>query len=273
MNYYTYYNSYHKSLQTTLKAFKALKTFNSVTMNNRAKVNAKVASAKINMYCKVCADAGKPREVVSSHNVRDATGANSCPTLAEQQCKYCKKPGHTVKFCKELEEKNRVRSKNLSQCEKHIVSTQSVLKPASAPVAAKNGFAALYSDSESGEDTDDAEHDSHRDCCAKKENAEERNFPPLKGWKNVTSLLPFATGINLNFAAALQTPATKKTKPVNATPSAPVKAAAPVKAREIQPIVLKGKWADEESSDEEDDDDDVPVQAPVPVQVQTTCAW
>jgi hypothetical protein len=252
-------------------------------MNNRAKVNAKVASAKINMYCKVCADAGKPREVVSSHNVRDATGANSCPTLAEQQCKYCKKPGHTVKFCKELEEKNKVRSKNLSQCEKQIVSTQSVLKPASAPVAAKNGFAALCSDSESGEETDDAEHDSPN-CCAKKENAEERNFPPLKGWKNVTSLLPFATGINLNFAAALQTPATNKTKPVKATPSAPVKAAAPVKAREIQPIVLKGKWADEESSDEEDEDeDDVPVQAPAqaqaqtpaqaPVQVQTTCAW
>lgn len=244
-------------------------------MNNRAKVNAKVAPAKINMYCKVCADAGKPREVISSHNVRDATGANTCPTLAEQQCKYCKKPGHTVKFCKELEEKNKIRSKNLSQCEKQIVSTQSVLKPPTTPVAAKNGFAALYSDSESGEDTDDAEHDTK--CCVK-ENAEDRNFPPLKGWKNVTSLLPFATGITLNFAAVLQTPATKKTKPVNAPP-APVKAAAPVKAREIQSIVLKGKWADEGSSDEEDDDDDeeikTPIQTPVkvPVQVQTTCAW
>jgi hypothetical protein len=240
-------------------------------MNNRAKVNAKVAPAKVNMYCKVCADAGKPREVVSSHNVRDATGANTCPTLAEQQCKYCKKPGHTVKFCKELENKNRVRSQNQSQCEKQIVSTQSVLKPTATPVAVKNAFSALYSDSESGEETDDAEHDS-RNCCAK-ENDEDRNFPPLKGWKNVTSLLPFATGITRNFAAALQTPATNKTKPVKATPSAPVKAAAPMKAREIQPIVLKGKWADEESSDEEDDEDEehVPVQAPV--QVQTTCAW
>jgi hypothetical protein len=247
-------------------------------MNNRAKVNAKVASAKVNMYCKVCADAGKPREVVSSHNVRDATGANSCPTLAEQQCKYCKKPGHTVKFCKELENKNRVRSQNQSQCEKQIVSTQSVLKPAATPVAVKNAFAALYSDSESGEETDDAEHDSTRACCVK-ENDEDRNFPPLKGWKNVTSLLPFATGLTRNFAAALQTPATNKTKPVNATPSAPVKAAAPVKAREIQPIVLKGKWADEESSDEEDDEDEeikphVPkAQAQAPAQVQTTCAW
>ena len=237
-------------------------------MNNRAKVNAKV-NTKVNMYCKVCADSGKPREVVSSHNVRDATGANSCPTLAEQQCKYCKKPGHTVKFCKELEEKNKVRSKNQSQCEKAVVRAQTVLKPAATPVAAKNGFAALYSDSESGEDADDAEHDTK--CCVK-ENDAERNFPPLNGWKNVTtSLLPFATGLTLNFAAVLQTQATKKTKPVNAPP-APVKAPAPrVTAPEIKAIVLKGKWADQESSDEEDDDDEAPVQAPAPV--QTTCAW
>jgi hypothetical protein len=239
-------------------------------MNNRAKVNAKVAPAKVNMYCKVCADSGKPREVVSSHNVRDATGANTCPTLAEQQCKYCKQPGHTVKFCKELEHKNRVRSQNQSQCEKQVVKTQPVLKPASAPVAAKNAFAALYDDAESGEETEDAEHDS-RGCCVKEKEAE-HNFPPLKGWKNVTSLLPFATGLTRNFAAVLQTPATNKTKPVKA-PSAPVKAPAP----EIKSIVLKGKWADQESSDEEDEDDEeeikTPVQAPVKAQVQTTCAW
>ena len=236
-------------------------------MNNRAKVNAKV-NTKVNMYCKVCADSGKPREVVSSHNVRDATGANSCPTLAEQQCKYCKKPGHTVKFCKELEEKNKVRSKNQSQCEKQIVKTQSVLKPATTPVAAANGFAALCSDSESGEETDDAEHDTK--CCVKKD-VKEHNFPPLNGWKNVTSLLPFATGLTLNFAAVLQTPATKKTKPFNAPP-APVKAPAPrVPAPEIKAIVLKGKWADQESSDEEDDDEDEEIKTPV--QVLTTCAW
>ncbi len=224
------------------------------------------------MYCKVCADAGKPREVVSSHNVRDATGANTCPTLAEQQCKYCKKPGHTVKFCKELEEKNKVRSKIVSECEKAVVRTKTVLKPATTPLTAKNGFAALCSDSESGEETDDAEHDSTRACCVK-ENEAERNFPPLKGWKNVTSLLPFATGLTRNFAEALQTPAKQAVAKV--APSAPVKAGASrVPAPEIKAIVLKGKWADEESSDEEDDDeDDAPVQAPIQSPVQTTCTW
>lgn len=227
-------------------------------MNNRAKVNAKVATAKVNMYCKVCADSGKPREVVSSHTVRDATGANTCPTLAEQQCKYCKQPGHTVKFCKELEHKNRVRSQNLSQCEKAVVNTRRILERVTAPVVTQNAFAALYDDVESGEETEDAEHDS-RNCCVK-ENKEERNFPPLKGWKNVTSLLPFATGLNRNFAAVLQTPATKKTTPVKAATPAP----------EIKSIVLKGKWADQESSDEEDEDDE---EIKTPVQVQTTCAW
>ena len=248
-------------------------------MNNRAKVNAKVAPAKTNMYCKVCADSGKPREVVSSHNVRDATGANTCPTLAEQQCKYCKKPGHTVKFCKELEEKNRIRSQNLSQCEKQVVRAHTVLKPATAPVAAKNGFAALYSDSDSGEETDNAEHNRNRSCCVK-ENVEDRNFPPLNNWRNVTSLLPFATGLTRNFSAVLQTPAANKTKPVKA-PSAPVKAlSAPVKAREIKSIILKGSWADQVSSDEEDSDEDeedefkTPIQTPVKAPVQTSnCAW
>jgi hypothetical protein len=165
-----------------------------------------------------------------------------------------------VKFCKELENKNRVRSQNQSQCEKQIVPTQSVLKLATTPVAAKNAFAALYSDTESGEETEDAEHDS-RGCCVK-ENDEDRNFPPLKGWKNVTSLLPFATGLTRNFAAALQTPATNKTKPVKAP------------APEIKTVVLKGKWADEESSDDEDEDDeDEEIKPHVQAPVQTACAW
>jgi hypothetical protein len=251
-------------------------------MNNRAKVNAKVAPAKVKMYCKVCADSGKSQEIVASHNVRDATGKNTCPTLNEQQCRYCKKSGHTVKFCKELEEKNKVRTKILSQCEKEIVKTQSLLKPAATPVAAKNGFAALCSDSESGEETDDVEHDNNRDCCAKGNGFgydKEREFPPIKGWKNVTSLLtsitpPITPGLTRNFAAALQTPAMNKALPVNA-PSAPVKAAR-VPAREIQSIVLKSKWADAESSDEEDEDEDEEIKAPVQIKIQIpvqNCAW
>lgn len=242
-------------------------------MNNRAKVNAKVAPAKVNMYCKVCADSGKPKDVVTSHNVRDATGKNTCPTLDEQQCRYCKKNGHTVKFCKELEEKNKVRTKILSQCEKDIVKTQSLLKPVVAPVATKNGFAALYSDSESGEETEDAEHDDT--CCATKGYDKEREFPALNGWRNVTSLLtsvrpPIAPGLTLNFAAALQTPAMNKALPVQ-TPRLPT--------REIKSIVLKSKWADAESSDEEDDDDEEEEEECIkpktqPIQMETsTCAW
>ena len=55
--------------------------------------------------CKVCLDAGKSREMYSSHWVKDQRGNVVCPTLLSQKCQRCSKPGHTVKFCTFTEKK------------------------------------------------------------------------------------------------------------------------------------------------------------------------
>jgi hypothetical protein len=74
------------------------------------------------MFCKVCKDAGKTETEYTSHYVKNKTGKTTCPTLLNQACKYCKEPGHTVKFCKTLKmnEKNKRRdeffAKKNSEC-------------------------------------------------------------------------------------------------------------------------------------------------------------
>jgi len=52
--------------------------------------------------CKVCKDAGKSEAMFSSHFVKDRTGKVICPLLLSQECRYCFKLGHTVKFCQAL---------------------------------------------------------------------------------------------------------------------------------------------------------------------------
>ena len=61
-------------------------------------------------FCPVCRDAGKPIEVYTSHYVKDQPGPNGkvvCPTLLTQPCRYCKKTGHTIKYCPKLVNKPR----------------------------------------------------------------------------------------------------------------------------------------------------------------------
>ena len=59
-------------------------------------------------YCKVCHDAGKSAEIYNSHFIRKTRDPNSpvvCPTLLNQQCRYCKQSGHTTKYCPILSQK------------------------------------------------------------------------------------------------------------------------------------------------------------------------
>lgn len=57
------------------------------------------------LSCKVCMDANKPKSVYSTHRVKQ-NGVVVCPTLLSQECRYCHKKGHTVKFCPVLEKEN-----------------------------------------------------------------------------------------------------------------------------------------------------------------------
>jgi hypothetical protein len=57
-------------------------------------------------FCKVCHDAGKTVAEYSTHYVRESRGgAVVCPTILNQQCKYCKKHGHTPSHCPALQAK------------------------------------------------------------------------------------------------------------------------------------------------------------------------
>lgn len=59
-------------------------------------------------HCKVCEDAGKSPREFHSHWVRESKEPNAkvtCPTLLSQKCNYCKKRGHTIKYCERLKKK------------------------------------------------------------------------------------------------------------------------------------------------------------------------
>lgn len=67
--------------------------------------NMKLVNAPRKPCCKVCKDAGKPESVFSTHWPKDAKGNTVCPTLLDQECRFCHEKGHTVKYCKELAKK------------------------------------------------------------------------------------------------------------------------------------------------------------------------
>jgi hypothetical protein len=108
-------------------------------MNNNAQykngsASKQATSNSTNKYfCKVCQDAGKPESIYTSHNVRqtqDKSAPVTCPTLLAQECRYCHKQGHSIKYCPIIKEQND-RNQQYKQPEK---------KPVSAPVPAKRNL-------------------------------------------------------------------------------------------------------------------------------------
>lgn len=51
------------------------------------------------MHCKVCESAGKSDKEIRSHYPKNRDGFTVCPTLLSQECRYCNKKGHTIKYC------------------------------------------------------------------------------------------------------------------------------------------------------------------------------
>jgi hypothetical protein len=82
-------------------------------MNSKSNNNSKQIYSARKPCCKVCVDAGKTEKEYSSHYVKDLNGNVTCPTLLSQECRYCKKKGHTTSHCsilkkqKEAEENSR----------------------------------------------------------------------------------------------------------------------------------------------------------------------
>lgn len=74
-----------------------------------------MSSSKKTPFCGVCYKAGKPKDVYTNHWTRESPDPKSkvtCPTILNTVCKYCKEKGHTMKYCRMLNNKKLHRENN-----------------------------------------------------------------------------------------------------------------------------------------------------------------
>lgn len=184
--------------------------------------------------CKVCQDAGKSEQEYTNHSVRDKSGKTVCPTLLSQECRNCRKNGHTVKYC------------TLLTAPVESVKTEFV-KPKPV-VAAKpnNVFMVLESDSEEEEE-------------------EEKVLMPMIIAPCLPDLFPALTAAPINqkpvfsYGKIIQQVNDPETYAKAKEAEMKLKAEMERQAREerLSKITTKkSRWVDAESSDEEDDEEE-----------------
>jgi Nanos RNA binding domain len=123
-------------------------------MSKFIKSNKRVVPEVRKPFCKVCQDAGFSETVFSSHFVKDTEGKVICPTLLNQECRYCFKLGHTVKFCPILAEQAKEEKKIEARVARVEAQRLEEEKKKSAPKSkptSKNVFAALDDSSDEEE--------------------------------------------------------------------------------------------------------------------------
>lgn len=108
-------------------------------------------------FCKVCFDAGKHESIYKSHYVKDKVGSNGlvvCPTLLNQKCRYCHEKGHTIKFCKVLQNKEKYNKKKMRRTtyQETIIETKTKLSNEVNNNKVLNQFASLMGDDSDNED-------------------------------------------------------------------------------------------------------------------------
>jgi len=100
-------------------------------------------------WCKVCKDAGKS-EV--GHWPKDKAGVTICPTLLSQNCRYCLKAGHTVKYCQVLADKKKQDDKRMKDSARQAKQEEAKKADAKTKKAPVNVFASLEEDSSDDEE-------------------------------------------------------------------------------------------------------------------------
>lgn len=179
------------------------------------------------MFCKVCKDAGKTETEYTSHYVKDKTGKVSCPTLLNQACKYCKQPGHTVKFCKTLllNEKNKKLEEKNKRREDFFKKQDSEQQDKPNSVARKLGssFAAAF-----GSDSEDESEDEYPTIMTVDIDLNDR--------------VPIATNYLRSYSSVLADGSVSQVKNVKVS----------AEPFTVDTSHLKGKfWGDDEDSDDE----------------------
>jgi hypothetical protein len=156
-------------------------------------------------FCKVCKDAGKSETEYTSHWTRESADPSSkvvCPTLLNQNCRFCHELGHTTKYCPKLLEKQKQEKREEKEIRYKVdrffrAKQEEINKP---PLLPKKGkFACLETD-ESSEEEEEEENEA----------VEEKplaivvaplEFPALPTKTEVKPAL-----LKLNFVAALNKP-------------------------------------------------------------------
>jgi len=106
--------TFNKDRTTTTEGINTKKPFQKREYKERKQENTKNLDQQqkeldqSKPFCKVCKDSGKSEEEYTNHFVRESASIDSavvCPTLLAQACRYCRKEGHTVKYCSALSSK------------------------------------------------------------------------------------------------------------------------------------------------------------------------
>lgn len=72
------------------------------------------SNKKTTPFCSFCRDAGKNRDVYTSHYPKDRPGKYGkvvCPTILSSTCGYCRKTGHTTRYCSSKQPTNHTHSR------------------------------------------------------------------------------------------------------------------------------------------------------------------
>ena len=205
--------------------------------SNKFKRNMSANNHSVKKFCKVCNDAGKSEKEYTSHYVRSMPGPNGkviCPTLLNQECKYCFKRGHTVKFCTLLEKSKKTQTVTTSSKQK--------IEPTKHQAPPTNVFNVLC-------DSDEEEH-----------NTKVSNTTAVDEFPVLSTFEPVKTSASaFSYADAL-------TKINKVTFVEPVVVIPAIKATTIR---KKFSWLDCESSSDEEDNNELYT----PVAYEDNSAW
>lgn|GEM_PF-1507348 len=209
-------------------------------------------------FCKVCHDAGKPESVYTSHFVRSDTGPNSkviCPTLLAQECRYCCKIGHTVKFCPVLVDQKKTDTKTAKKGE--FLEAQVNKSVSKKHKKKQNAFEVLDFESDSEKEDINIYKNTMKQEEKQPENPKKDEFPALSSKSGSISAVQVLTGYaniaaksRSQFEAEQQQYAAEKYEKELIERS--IKGAKQVAKKEVP--VKSISWADCYDSDDDDDD-------------------
>lgn len=198
-------------------------------MNSKSNNNQSQIYVARKPCCKVCKDSGKQESVYTSHYVKDKSGRVTCPTLLSQECRYCFKAGHTLKFCPILKEKQEHQSKPSSIS--RPISKSAV--PEKKEIKKSNVFAYLDFNS------DDSDNESELTIN------QDEEFPTLSASKPATASIQIQNQFSYASIASKPKPQVEQITEKKAI---------------LIPVAIektkKCRWVDAESSDEEESDEE-----------------